>query len=101
MRNAGPGVCQVGVASLWASVFPPKPGRGTQRGLQGVSSAEYLGQCWLGPQAVYSPLTHHLLTCLEGTGCPAFHLALLLPSRSTAHLPLSVAAFNFVQAQSE
>lgn len=69
----------------------PESGRGAERGLQGVSSAEYLGQSWLGPYAFYNPLTHHPLTCLKRPGCLAIHLALPLPSRGTACQPLTLA----------
>lgn len=71
------------------------------RGLQGVSSAEFLRHCWRWwPQAVYSPLTHHPLTCLRRPGCLTFPLALPLPSRGTAGHP-TLAIFNLSRAESE
>ena len=83
-----------------ADVLLSEPGRGSERGLQGVSSAEFLQHCWRWPQAVYSPLTHHPLTCLRRPGCLAFHLALPLPPRGTVGQP-TLAIFNLSGAESE
>lgn len=70
-----------------------EPGRGSWRGLWGLSSAEYLGALLLWLQTAYSPLTHHPLTCLWRPGL-AFHLALPFLPRGTTSLPPMLAIFN-------
>lgn len=100
VHNAGPGLPS-GVASLRANVCPCLGQTGLTEGLTGGFISWVFGAVVAGATGRLYPLTHHLLTCLWGTGCLAFHQAPVLASRDAALPPRTVAVFNWVCAESE